>query len=122
MIANPLPGAPVARAAPVWLDADLRPLDWKGPRQRAFTPFGTADLERPIVESVERAARRHRERPAVTDGETSLTYGDLWNGVSGLAEILAARTGPGELIALILPACPQFPLAMLACLAAGRSR
>ena len=31
MIANPLPGAPVARAAPVWLDADLRPLDWKGP-------------------------------------------------------------------------------------------
>ena len=40
--------------------------------------------------------------------------------MSGLAETLAAETGPGDLIAILVPACPLFPVAMLACLAAGR--
>jgi acyl-coenzyme A synthetase/AMP-(fatty) acid ligase/thioesterase domain-containing protein/acyl carrier protein len=43
----------------------------------------------------------------------------LWNGVSGLAETIAAQTKPGALIGIDLPACSAYPLAMLACLAAG---
>ena len=57
---------------------------------------------------------------AISDANMALTFGELWNAVSGLAETLAGDTGPRDLIAILLPAGPLFPLAMLACLAAGR--
>ena len=103
-----------------WLEDDARPLDWNGPTDRAFTRFGDEDLDRPIIDRFERVARRHRGRIAIADADGSLSYGQLWDGVSGLAETIAGRTGPGDLIGLVLPASPLAPLAMLACLAAGR--
>ena len=105
---------------PSWLREDPRPLDWNGPVDRPFTPFRDQDLDRPIIEHLERVARRQRERIAVSDADSALTFGDLWDRVSGLAETLSAETKPGDLIGILLPACPMFPLAMLACLAAGR--
>src|SRR5436190_2200666 len=103
-----------------WLEDDRRPLDWNGPANRLFTRFRDQDLQRPIIEHFERVARRQRGRIAIREGDTALTYGELWNGVSGLAETLDAETKPGDLIGILLPACPMFPLAMLACLASGR--
>ena len=103
-----------------WLADDLRPLDWNGPVDRPFTPFRADVLDRPIIDHFERVARQHRERIALRDAGTTLTFGDLWDGVSGLAETLAANTKPGDLIGILLPAGPMFPLAMLACLASGR--
>src|SRR5262245_44668395 len=103
-----------------WLENGQRPLDRNGPTSRIFTRFRDDDLDRPIIELVERAVRRQRNRLAVTDGETSLSYGELWDGLSGLAETIAAETKPGDLIGIALPTCSMFPLAMLACLAAGR--
>ena len=103
-----------------WLAIDPRALDWNGPVGRPFEPFGEEDLERPIIALFERAARRWPERVAVSDAEMSLTYGRLWDGVCGLAERIAAETQPGELVGIGLAACALFPLAMLACLAAGR--
>ena len=103
-----------------WLADDPRPLDWNGPADRLFTRFRDQDLQRSIIEHFERVARRQRGRIAVRDAETALTFGELWDGVSGLAETLGAETKPGDLIGILLPACPMFPLAMLACLAAGR--
>jgi non-ribosomal peptide synthetase component F/thioesterase domain-containing protein/acyl carrier protein len=103
-----------------WLADDRRPLDWNGPADRLFTRFRDQDLQRPIIEHFERVARRQRGRIAISDADTALTFGELWDGVSGLAETLAAETTPGDLIGILLPACPMFPLAMLACLAAGR--
>ena len=91
-----------------------------GPPDRLFTRFRDEDLHRPIIEHFERVARRHRDRIAVRDADTALTFGELWDGVSGLAETIATETKPGDLIGILLPACPMFPLAMLACLAAGR--
>ncbi|WP_293900558.1 non-ribosomal peptide synthetase [Phenylobacterium sp.] len=121
MAARAQPLAPAAGLEGLdWLAADSRPLDWHGPTGRAFARFAEDDLGRPIVGQFERVARRHRDRVAVTDGATTLSYGELWDGLSGLAETLAARTGPGELIGIALPTSPLFPLAMLACLAAGR--
>ena len=38
----------------------------------------------------------------------------------GTGRNTGADTKPGDLIGILLPACPMFPLAMLACLAAGR--
>jgi acyl-coenzyme A synthetase/AMP-(fatty) acid ligase/thioesterase domain-containing protein/acyl carrier protein len=103
-----------------WLEDDRRPLDWNGPADRLFTRVRDQDLQRPIIEHFERVARRQRGRIAIRDADTALTFGELWDGVSGLAETLAAETKPGDLIGLLLPACPMFPLAMLACLASGR--
>jgi non-ribosomal peptide synthetase component F len=103
-----------------WLEDGKHPLDWNGPTSRVFTRFRDEDLDRPIIDHFERVARRHPNRIAVTDSDTSLSYAELWDGVSGLAETIAGETTPGELIGIVLPTCSMFPLAMLACLAAGR--
>jgi non-ribosomal peptide synthetase component F/thioesterase domain-containing protein/acyl carrier protein len=103
-----------------YLEDGRYPLDSNGPTSRTFTRFRDEDLDRPIIDHFERVVRRHRNRIAVKDSATSLTYAELWNGVSGLAETIAAETKPGDLIAIALPMCSMFPLAMLACLAAGR--
>src|SRR5688572_28039856 len=104
----------------IGLDDDWRALDWNGPADRPFTRFRDEDLDRPIVDLFERVARRHPTRLAMTDADTSLSYAELWDGVSGLAETIAADTSPGDLIGIVLPTCSMCPLAMLACLAAGR--
>jgi acyl-coenzyme A synthetase/AMP-(fatty) acid ligase/thioesterase domain-containing protein/acyl carrier protein len=103
-----------------WLADDPRSLDWNGPVDRLFTRFRDQDLQRPIIEQFERIALRQRSRIAIKDADTALTFGELWDAVSGLAETLRAETRPGDLIGILLPACRMFPLAMLACLASGR--
>jgi len=103
------------------LKDDARPLDWNGPRRRSFNRLREPALNRSIIEHFEHSARRCRERIAVRDADRALTYAELWDGVSGLAEVLIADTRPGDLIGILLPACSTFPLAMLACLAAGRA-
>jgi acyl-coenzyme A synthetase/AMP-(fatty) acid ligase/thioesterase domain-containing protein len=105
---------------PPWLDDDQRPLDWNGPVNRPFVRLPDSALDRPIIDHFERAARLHRDRIAIRDTDTALTYDELWDGLCGLAETLAAGSKPGELIGILLPASPMFALAMLACLAAGR--
>src|SRR6266545_943466 len=103
---------------PAWLEVDQRPLDWNGPTDRRFAPFPDAALDRPIIDHLESVAHRHRGRIAIRDAATALTFGELWEGLSGLAETLAADSHPDDLIGILLPAGPLFPLAMLACLAA----
>lgn len=103
-----------------WLEDSKHPLDWNGPTGRIFTRFRDEDLDRPIIDHLERVARRHRNRSAVTDSDTSLSFEELWDGLSGLAETIAAESKPGDLIGILLPTCSMFPLAILACLAAGR--
>jgi amino acid adenylation domain-containing protein len=119
---EPVPAGdlPSAFESLAWLADDLRPLDWNGPTGRPFNRFGDEDLDRSIIDLFEHMARRQPGSIAVYDGDTALTYAELWDGLSGLAETIAQRTGPGELIGILLPASPMFPLAMLACLAAGR--
>ena len=103
-----------------WLEDDLRSIDWNGPSSRAFTPFGDCDLNTPIICHLERVVRRQPSRIALVDGDMSLTFAELWDGLSGLAEIIEARTEPSDLVGILLPCSPLAPLAMLACLAAGR--
>jgi non-ribosomal peptide synthetase component F len=118
------PGTSIAHARvaniPAWLDDDRRPLDWNGPVDRLFTRFPDSALDRPIIDHFEHAARLHRDRIAIWNTETALTFGELWDGLSGLAETLAAESKTGDLIGILLPPSPMFALAMLACLAAGR--
>jgi amino acid adenylation domain-containing protein len=105
---------------PAWLDVDRRPLDWNGPVDRLFTRFPDSALDRSIIDHFEHAARLHRDRIAIRNTETALTFGELWDGLCGLAETLAADSKTGDLIGILLPASPMFALAMFACLAAGR--
>ena len=103
-----------------WLEDSKHPLDWNGATTRIFSKFQNEDLNRPIIALFERVVRRHRNRIAFTDSDKSLSFAELWDGLSGLAETIAAETKPGELIGILLPTCSMFPLAVLACLAAGR--
>ena len=103
-----------------WLEDGKHPLDWNGPTSRVFTRFRDEGLDRPIIEHLERVTRRHPNRLAVTDSDVSLTFAELWDGLSGLAETIAAETRPGDPIGIVLPTCSMFPVAALACLAAGR--
>jgi non-ribosomal peptide synthetase component F len=103
-----------------WLEDGTHPLDWNGPTGRVFTRFRDEDIDRPIIDHFERVVRRHPNRIAVTDSDTSLSFAELWHGLSGLAETIAAETKPGDLIGIVLPACSMYPVAILACLAAGR--
>jgi len=95
-------------------------LDWNGPTCRIFRRFREEDLDRPIIDHFERVAQRYSSRLAVSDSETSLSYAELWDGLAGLAETISTETKPGNLIGIDLPVCSMFPVAMLACLAAGR--
>jgi amino acid adenylation domain-containing protein len=103
-----------------WLEDGKHPLDWNGPTGRTFVDFCEQDLDRSIIAHLERVTRRHSTRIAITGSDTSLSFGQLWDGLSGLAETITAETRRGDLIGILLPPCPMFPLAMLACLAAGR--
>src|SRR5262249_27891105 len=83
-----------------WLEDGKHKIDWKGPTSRIFRKFHHKDLERPIIDQFERVARRHRNRVAVTDSDTSLSFGEVWDGLSGLAETIGAKTKPGDLIGI----------------------
>ena len=103
-----------------WLDDRKHPLDWNGPTGRTFIEFGDDDLDRSIIDHFERVARRHPDRIAITDLDASISFAQLWDGLSGLAETIGAKGRPGELVGILLPPGPLLPLATLACLAAGR--
>ena len=103
-----------------WLDDSQRPLDWNGPTRRSFKEFRAEDLDRTIIAHLECAVRRYPNHVAVTDAKTSLSFAEIWDGLSGLAETIGSETRPGDLIGIALPACSTFPVAALACLAAGR--
>jgi amino acid adenylation domain-containing protein len=103
-----------------WLEDGKYALDWNGPTGRTFVKFREEDLNRSIIGQLERVALRQRTCIAITDSDASLSFGQLWDGLSGLAETITAETQRGELIGILLPASPMFPLALLACLAAGR--
>src|SRR5262249_26305330 len=103
-----------------WLDDGKHPLDWNGPTSRMFRKFRDEDLSWPIIDHFERVARRQGRSIAVTDSNTSLSFAELWDGLRGLADTLGAETKPGDLIGILLPTSSMFPVAILACLAAGR--
>lgn len=102
-----------------WLAADGRPLDWKGPVNRPFLR-PPVDPPQPIIAQLEVVVRREGRRVALSDAQEQVSYAQLWDGVCGLGETIAAQTQPGELVALLLPQGVLYQLALLACLAAGR--
>ncbi|NJO13384.1 MAG: amino acid adenylation domain-containing protein [Gammaproteobacteria bacterium] len=96
-------------------------MDWNGPIDRPFTAFAEADKSRPIIELLERVVQRQPTHIALLDAHSTLSYAQLWREMAVWAEYLADVTVPGELIGILSPPSIRFPVAMLACLAAGRA-
>ena len=107
-------------AALYWNDQSDFPLDWNGPIDRPFDAFADESKARPIVELLEAVVRRFPERIALFGPDASITYAELWRALTGWAEQIGGATAPGELVGILTPVAPAFPIAMFACLAAGR--
>src|SRR5262249_34412513 len=103
-----------------WDDQSNFPLDWNGPVHRPFSAFPDASKARPIVVLLEAVVNRFPDRIAFCGPSGSMTYAELWRALSGWAEKIAGTTAPGDLVGVMAPVSPAFPIAMLACFAAGR--
>jgi amino acid adenylation domain-containing protein len=103
-----------------WRDHSDFPLDWNGPIDRPFENFPDEAKALPIIELLEAVVRRYPERIALADAEASITYAELWLVLTGWAEQITESTEPGDLVAILAPVSTAFPVAILACLAAGR--
>ena len=102
-------------------DRRVLPLDWHGPVDRPFTPFAESNKARPITELLERVVTRQPARVALLDAKTTITYAELWREIALWADYIAHVTAPGEVVGIVAPASIRFPVALLACLAAGRA-
>lgn len=103
-----------------WSDRSDHPLDWNGPDSRPFEPFTDGSKARPIVELLERVVGRFPQAIALSGPDFSVTYAELWRVSTGWAEQIAGATAPGELVGILAPVSSEFPMAVCACLAAGR--
>jgi acyl-coenzyme A synthetase/AMP-(fatty) acid ligase/thioesterase domain-containing protein/acyl carrier protein len=102
-----------------WLASSQRPLDLNGPTSRPCELFDSRWVNDPILDLVRRVAERQPGRIAIKDGMQELTYRGLLDRALRFATRIAATVGQGELIAILLPNDASYPVAMLACLAAG---
>ena len=73
-----------------------------------------------LGDRLSRAARDHPHAPAFVHGEDRLTYAD-WDEASDLAAARLEALGlkPGDVVALLLPSTPEYPVAYLAAAKAG---
>lgn len=77
-------------------------------------------LTQPIFTLFAAVAARQPDAIAIDDGNIRLSYAEVAERVIALGAVIAARTQPGALVALVLPQCAAQPVAVLAVLAAGR--
>jgi acyl-coenzyme A synthetase/AMP-(fatty) acid ligase/thioesterase domain-containing protein len=100
-----------------WQCAGERPLDLGGPTDIPFEPFDDRAIQRSIVSRFHEIAGRYPTRTAIDDGETRLTYAEVWHIACHLARRIEGVAPPGRAVAVVLPNATLFPVAALACLA-----
>lgn len=104
-----------------WSSAgSLTPLDVEGPVNVGFDRFDDAWIDRPIIERFETIALRYADRTALTDKGNSLRYREVRSRAYTLARRIDAVAPYGRPIGILMPHNAFFPVAALACLAAGR--
>lgn len=97
------------------------PLDLDGPTEVPFNRFEEDWLERPIFSRFQWIAARYADRCAVADYSQRLSYAELQHQVHALAQRIASTCPHGFPVGILLPHNATFPIAALACLAAGRA-
>ena len=103
-----------------WRAASARPLDADGPVARPYEPLPHGFTDRPFLGHLAAAAARWPDRLAVEDGRLRFGYAEFLTAVERLARAVAGLTPPGSAVGVLLPYGALQPLAMAACLAAGR--
>ncbi len=110
----------VTSASIRWLDPPDRAIDSGGPETHPFTPFPADDAERPIAERFHRIAAADPARIAIDDGQIRLTYAQARDAMRRLAGMIHASLPGDAAVGALLPSVAWSPIALLACLAAGR--
>lgn len=77
-------------------------------------------LDRPLFDLFADAAARYPGKVALADGALSLRYAEVMERVMALGAEIAARTDAGAPVAVLMPHVAAQPVAVMACLAAGR--
>jgi amino acid adenylation domain-containing protein len=95
-------------------------LDFDGPVDVQFERFDESGINRPIIDHFDRVARRYADRPAAVDKIRTLTYDELRRWAYALARRIDQTAPPGRPVGILLPHNALFPVAALACVAAGR--
>ncbi len=103
-----------------WTIPRIRYLDEGGPTGLGDAGLPAGFTDRPVYVHLAAMAGRDPGRIAVEDGRSSLDRADFLAAVERLARAIAGLTEPGAAVGLLLPFGALQPLAMAACLAAGR--
>lgn len=107
------------RAGPEgWLSTPELPMDYRGPLDWPYLPWGEAGAARPLLEALREAMQRAPDSLACEDAEGRLSFTELWQAVARLARAIAAT--PAPVVAIFAPGGRGCLAAILACLAAGR--
>jgi non-ribosomal peptide synthetase component F len=103
-----------------WIKPDEFPLDMGGPVDRPFDRMGADYSSVPAIEHLSAIAKRFSDKVAISDGDHRITYSDLLARVSTLAHAIAAAIPEGQPVGSLLRNSVWQPIAVLACMAAGR--
>lgn len=102
-----------------WLHPKVPALDFNGPVV-PFRPFREEWVERPALELFREAAEAFADRIACEDLDGHLTYAQIWAACRRLAAAIEATVMIGAPVGVLLANEASYPVAVLACLAAGR--
>jgi len=108
-------------APDVWTRPPRVPLDLHGPSDLPYEPPAADFVDRPVYTLFESVAARHADRLAVCDLARRMTFAELHAETTRLAIRIARRVPPGQCIGVLLPVDVRLPVAILACLATGRT-
>ena len=107
------------RNAP-WMNSPDSPSRYGRPCRSTVRSHGGRLRSVPAIEHLNAVARRFADRVAISDGSQQITYSDLLARVLTLAQAIAAATPEGQAVGSLLRNSVWQPIAMLACMAAGR--
>ena len=93
-------------------------LDLGGPTN-VYRSFPQSSIERPAIDLFRQVAEEFGGRIACEDGESRLTYGQTWTACRRLAAEVGNNVPLGQAVGVLLPNEASYPVAVLACLAAG---
>jgi acyl-coenzyme A synthetase/AMP-(fatty) acid ligase len=111
---------PDVTAELIWQCGRPVPIDYAGPTDVCFEPFLPQWIEQPAILRFIAMLHRFRDKVAIDDGATRLTYGAVGDAVAELAGRIVAATDEAGPIAAVLDNTAVFPVVFLACLMTGR--
>jgi acyl-CoA synthetase (AMP-forming)/AMP-acid ligase II/thioesterase domain-containing protein/acyl carrier protein len=103
-----------------WMKSPDIPLDMGGPINRPFDHMGPEFSSVAVIEHLRAVAKRFPDKVALSDTTHEITYSDLLARVLMLAQAIATAIPEGQAVGSLLRNSVWQPIAMLACMAAGR--